>query len=161
MLADGAAQHLLHRGDDLVEVEDLRLDHLPAGEGEQLAGEARRPFGGPRDLSEVAAGRFQALWPVGFGRGGEFLGDERRVVEDHGEEVVEVVRDPAGELAEVLQALGLQHLFLRPLLRLRDFAVHTWLARRTQVRPSSGRYGHLTSSAPLTERHPLRHALSR
>ena len=68
--------------------------------------------------------------------------------------------DPAGELAEVLHALGLQHLFLRhALLRLRDFAVHTWLAQRTQVRPSSGRYGHLTSSAPLTERHPLRHAL--
>src|ERR1035441_10185682 len=55
VLAEGPVQQLLHRGNDAVKVEDLRPDHLPAGEGEQLAGEARRPFGGQGDLPEVAA----------------------------------------------------------------------------------------------------------
>ena len=116
VLAEGPAQHFLHRGDDGVEVEDLGPHHLPAGEGEQLAGEAGRPFAGPADLPEVVAGRLAAPGPVRFGRGGEFLGGEGRVVEDHREEVVEVVRDPAGQLAQALQALGLRQLFLRLVL---------------------------------------------
>ena len=47
VLAEGPAQHFLHCGDDGVEVEYPWLYHLPAGEGEQLAGEAGRPFGRP------------------------------------------------------------------------------------------------------------------
>jgi hypothetical protein len=34
VLTHGPPQHLLHCGDALVKVEDLRLDHLAAGEGE-------------------------------------------------------------------------------------------------------------------------------
>ena len=41
---------------DVVKVEDLRAGHLPGDEGERLAPQARRPFGGQRDLAEVAAG---------------------------------------------------------------------------------------------------------
>jgi hypothetical protein len=142
VLAEGPAQHLLHRGDDAVEVEDLRLDYLPAGEREQLTGEAGRALAGPFDLPEVAAGCFAALVPVRFGRGGEFLGDEGHVVEDHGEKVVEVVCDPAGQLAEVLHALSLQHLFLR-LVRL---GLDELVARRRCIgagRPMAGRFDHM------------------
>ncbi len=37
MLADEPAQHLVHLRDDDVEVEHLRLEHLPPAVGEQLA----------------------------------------------------------------------------------------------------------------------------
>ena len=107
MLAEGPAQHLRHPRDHLVEVEYLRPHHLPAGQGEQLAGEAGGPFGGLFDLRDVAAGGFPASSPVRVGRGVHFLGDERHVVEDHRQQVVEVVRDPAGQLAEIFQALSL------------------------------------------------------
>ena len=107
MLADGPDQHLLHPGNDLVQVENLRSHHLPAGESEQLVREAGRPFGGQLDLPDVAAGRFPALGPVRVGRASSSSETKVSVVDDHGEEVVEVMRDPAGQLAEVLQALGL------------------------------------------------------
>ena len=93
VLANGPAQHFLHRGDDGVEVEDLRPDHVAPGEDEQLVGKPGRPFGGLLDLREVSAGRLQVPGRVRPGRGGDFLGDEGHVVEDHGEQVVEVVRD--------------------------------------------------------------------
>ena len=64
MLAEGPPQHFLDRGDDLVDIQDLRPDHFPAGEGEQLAGEPGRPFGGQLDLLQVAKGRVPALGPV-------------------------------------------------------------------------------------------------
>ena len=112
MLAEGPAQYFLQRGDDVVNVEDLRACYLSPGEGEQLAGQARSVFGGLPDLPKVAASRLQALRPVGFGRCAQFLRHERRVVEDHGEDVIEVVRDPACQLAEVLHALGLLQLLL-------------------------------------------------
>ena len=110
-------QHVLHPGDDGVEVEHLGLHHFPAGEGEQLAGQAGRLLTGPADLREVVTGGSAAPGPVRFARRGEFLAGEGRVVEDHREEVVEVVRDPAGQLAQALQALGLGQPFLRPVLQ--------------------------------------------
>ncbi len=116
VLAEGPAQHFLHPGDDGAQVEHLGLHHLPAGEGEQLAGEAGCPFAGQADLPEVLAGRLAALGPVRLGRGGERIGSKGRVVEDHREEVIEVVRDPARQLAQAFQALGLRQLFLRLVL---------------------------------------------
>ncbi len=47
-----------------------------------------------------------------LGGGFELLADERRVVDDHRQQVVEVVGDPAGELPKALQAMGLLHLVL-------------------------------------------------
>ena len=69
------------------------LQHLPAAEGEQLAGQDRRPLGGGRDLPsaparELGSSRFEQLF---------------RVAADHGEQVVEVVGDAAGEAADRLQ----------------------------------------------------------
>ena len=117
VLAEGAVEQLLDLGDDVVEVEHPRLDDLAAGEGEQLVGQGGGAFGGPLDLSDVAC-QPPAI-DSGWVRGGEFLGDERGVVEDHREQVVEVVGDPAGELAEDLQALGLLELASRWSLSLR------------------------------------------
>jgi hypothetical protein len=49
------AQRLLHLGDDGVEVEHLRPDHVAAGEDQQLVGKPGRPFGGLLDPPEVSA----------------------------------------------------------------------------------------------------------
>ena len=141
VLAEGSAQHALHGGDGGVEVEDLRPHHLPAGEGEELAGEAGRPLAGPADLAEVGAGRLAARGPVRFAGLLEFLGGERRVVEDHAEQVVEVVGDPAGELAEALQPLGLQQLLLRLVLP-RERAACPWPAAVTGIPSLPGQPGH-------------------
>jgi hypothetical protein len=57
-------------------------------------------FGGGLDLLDVAAGRSG----LQFRSGCEFVGDDRGVVEDDAEEVVEVVGYSAGELTEDFQA---------------------------------------------------------
>ena len=51
VVADDPAQHRLHVGDDLVEVEHARVQHLPAAEGQQLARERRRPGAAARAIS--------------------------------------------------------------------------------------------------------------
>ena len=88
-----------------------RID-LAAGEGEQLAGEVGGAPGCLLDLPDVIAGRLAVPSAVGRARGASSSATKRRVVEDHREQVVEVVRDPAGELAEALQPLGLLQLGL-------------------------------------------------
>jgi hypothetical protein len=50
VLADHAPEHLLHVRDDLVDVEDPRLQHLLATECQELPREAGGPFGGLLDL---------------------------------------------------------------------------------------------------------------
>src|SRR5881275_177195 len=61
---------------------------------EQLARERGRPRRGALDLLDV-------LVQLAFG---QLLGEEVRVVEDHREQIVEVVRDPARELAQIGRA---------------------------------------------------------
>ena len=68
VLAEGAAQQLLDVGDDVVEVEHLRLDDLAAAEGQQLVGQLGGPFGGPLDLGDVVAHVLPAGRVVGGGR---------------------------------------------------------------------------------------------
>ena len=67
---------------------------LAAGEDHQLADEADAALGGAPDLLDVGGGR---------GAGRHATRSESGVVDDHPEDVVEVVRDPAGELADHLQ----------------------------------------------------------
>ena len=66
------------------------------GRPSAAAGSARRHYGPSRSA---------ATSPIG--RVAEFLGDERCVVEDHRQKVVEIVRDAAGQLAQAFQPLGL------------------------------------------------------
>jgi hypothetical protein len=91
----------------LVEVQRPRLHEVAAGEGQQLMGEFGRAVGGQLDLPDVIADRAQVGLRAVVGH---LLADERRVVRDDGEQVVEVVRDAAGELAEALQPLRLLQL---------------------------------------------------
>ena len=101
VLADEAAEHLLHLLDDVVEVADAGLDHLLAAEGEELAGERRGALRGLADLVEPA---------VVLCAGPSSRGRELAVAEDHAQEVVEVVGDAAGELPDRLHLLGLAEL---------------------------------------------------
>ena len=78
------------------------------------------------DLLDVLARAAPALLAVVGRRRLEILGDERRVVDDHGQQVVEVVGDAARELPQALQALGLVQLVLQSLpfrLRLQPLAL--------------------------------------
>ena len=85
------------------DIEDLRLQRLAAGEGEQLAGQFGGPFHGFRDGVDIAAAallrQFAAAQEVGGGA-------------DDGQEIVEVMRDAAGELADGLHLLRLPQRFL-------------------------------------------------
>ena len=65
MLGEGPAQHFLPVGDDLVKVADLRVKPLRVDEGARLARDVGRPFGGERDLLEVAADRLEASGRIG------------------------------------------------------------------------------------------------
>jgi hypothetical protein len=77
--------------------------------------EPRGALGGVLDLLDVRVDRRPARVLVGAREVADLLADERGVVEDDGEQVVEVVGDAAGELAEALQPLRLVQLALEAL----------------------------------------------
>jgi hypothetical protein len=84
-----------HRGrDDRGQADRRHAEACEAREHEQLAREIRGAAAGPLDARERLAERFRQLGP---------LQHEVRVAEHADEQVVEVVRDPAGEYAEALQ----------------------------------------------------------
>lgn len=97
-VAEGPRQHRPHPGQHVVHLDDLVTTGESAGEGEQLLRQCRSALGGPADLGEVAPG-----FGVAVGR----LLDRLGVAQDDRHEVVEVVRDPAGEPADALQPLDL------------------------------------------------------
>ena len=91
-------------GHGVVEVERPRLEHLPTAEGEELPGERRGARRRLADLHDVVAPRV---------RGSDRVEQELDVAADGGEQVVEVVRDAAGELADGLHLLRLAELRLQ------------------------------------------------
>ncbi len=107
VLADEPPQHAVHFSHDDVEVQDLGLEHLAAAVGEQLAGEPGRPLRRLADLFHIAAHRVP---------GRQVAQQQLRVAEDRREQVVEVVRDAAGELAHRLHFLRLAELLLEAAL---------------------------------------------
>ena len=78
--------------------------HLLAAEGEQLAGQRRGAFGGAGDFLGRAAK--MRLVP-------ETFEEKFRVSGDHHQEIVEVVRDPAGQAAHGLHLLRLAQLLFQ------------------------------------------------
>ena len=86
-----------------VEVDHFRLERLAAGEGEQLAGQGGGSAGGLDD-------RVGEADPLGLGDAGpaQYVG---RALDD-GQQVVEIVGDAAGQLAERLHLLRLAQLLL-------------------------------------------------
>ena len=93
--------------DDFAEIEDLRQEHLVAAEGEQLARERGSTIGGAHDLQRVRAARVVVV---------EAGHEELAVAADRGQEVVEVVRDAAGEPSDRLELLRVQQLLLQQAL---------------------------------------------
>ncbi len=89
------------RRQELVEVDPPRLQELAAAEGEQLPGELGRPLGAPLDEIEIAARRLIRREPVE---------QELDPSGDHGEQIVELVGDAAGQHAERFDPSGLRQL---------------------------------------------------
>ena len=63
LVAEEAADALLHPGQQVVELQDLGVEHLAAAEGEELAGEGGAPLADLLDLPQVLAGRLVAGQP--------------------------------------------------------------------------------------------------
>ena len=97
MLADQAAQHLLHIDHQRVQVEDLGLQHLAAAEGQQLAGQRRRLLRRSINLLHLAAQLLFKLLPFQHHAG---------IALDDGQHIVEVVGNSAGERADGFHPLG-------------------------------------------------------
>ena len=87
----------------VVERQRHRLDHLAPREGEQLLRERARALDDLVHLGQVA------LTGMILRHG---LGHQLAQPADHGEQVVEVVRDPSGEQSDRLHLLGLEVLRL-------------------------------------------------
>ena len=102
-LAQRAVEQVGHAADQLVDVDDLGAERLAAGEGEQLAGQRRRP----RRRLDDRLGVAEAL-VVGQRGAAEHVG---RALDD-GQQIVEIVGDAAGQLAERLHLVGLAQLVL-------------------------------------------------
>ena len=86
------------------QVEHLGLQDLAAAERQQLAVE-RRPPGRPATITWSTSARAGSPAGIAVARGARRSRDDR-------EQVVEVVRDAAGELADGLHLLGLPELVL-------------------------------------------------
>ena len=76
VLAERATQQLLDVAYDVVDIDDLGLDDLTPGEGEQLVGQVRRPLAGQANLLDVLAGASPNLLAVALLCGVEVGGDE-------------------------------------------------------------------------------------
>ena len=104
-LRRGHRQKFGHLGDDGVQIDLGHRELPPARVREHLAGQFGEPPGGALDFLQMPAPR------RGVAR------HERRehfgVAEDGGEQVVEIVRDPARQHAEAFQLLALPERLLR------------------------------------------------
>ena len=97
-LADCAAHHVVHAGDEPAHIDDLGLERLTAPEGEQLLGELRPARHARHGVRHAALGALVA---------DDVPGEQLQVSGHDLEQVVEVVRDAAGELADRLEFLSL------------------------------------------------------
>ena len=106
-LRQRAADQLGQAGDELADVDHLRLQRLLAREGEQAL-----------DQLHAAARRLQRRFDefVEFGVIRTVILQRRQVADDDGEQVVEVVGQAAGQLANGLHFLGLDEGGLHALL---------------------------------------------
>ena len=104
ILSDESRQHGREPGHHRIQVEHLRLQDLLAAEGQELAGEGRRAVRRRPDQVDVAAKRMLCR---------ELRQGEVAPPKNDGEEVVEIVRDPTGQLADGLHLLGLNQVRLR------------------------------------------------
>ena len=105
ILANDSFEHFAQVQDDIVQINRLRMHHLLAAEREQLAGQVGGPFGGGADLIETSgdlAGESHGIHAPQVG-----------VSTNDSQEIIKVMGNPAGELANGLQLLRLSEIFLR------------------------------------------------
>ena len=105
-LAHEPVQQMREVRQNAARIERLEFQRLLAREGEKLADESRRALGVLADLLEIG--------PVGIVPAASDA-QEVAMARDRGEEVVEVMRDPARELADRLHLLALHELRLERL----------------------------------------------
>ena len=103
MLADGAPQQRQHALHDLAKRKPFRPERLPASESEKLLGEMRAALG----RLKSAGGEAPLV------RVGQLLGQHLGVADHDGEQVVEIVRHAAGELAHRFHLLSLAQALLQ------------------------------------------------
>ncbi len=94
---------MVHLDDQVVEVEDARLNDLLACEGQQLLREVAGAHNTLLDLCQVAADGVVA---------GQNKPDQVGVAADGGQQVIEIVGDPTGQPPEPIEFLGLKKLCL-------------------------------------------------
>ena len=115
VFADDAPQHRLDLSERDVQVDDLGLQHLAAAERQHLLGEVGGTHGGAGDLFGIGA-------PLVFRI--ERVQHDLGVADDRGQQVVEVVRDAAGQAADRFHLLRVaQLLFEQQPLRHRIVAL--------------------------------------
>jgi hypothetical protein len=118
LVADQLPKQLLHVGDDLTQVDDLRLQHLATPECEQLPRQLRRLICGRKQVPDVPSGLVLLAL--------ESLERELAVAADREEEVVEVVGDTACKVSDRFEPLRVPKLVLEalPQLVLREALGH-------------------------------------
>ena len=101
-LAQGPAQHIRHAGDEAVDGKRLRRERLAARESEEAMDQKRAALGAPLGRAcETLEHRLVAL--------GETAPQRLDIARDDREQIVEIMRDAAGELADRLHLLRLAH----------------------------------------------------
>ena len=101
--AQRSIEHVLELGEMLGEIDHRRRKRLPPRKGEQLARQIFAAIGCVRDHIEQAG----MLLP------GQIAPQARYASADDHQQVVEIVGDPAGQLSDRLQTLGLSQRFFR------------------------------------------------
>ena len=101
--AQGPAQQGRHLFDQCAGLEGLRRERVLAREGEQAVGQLGAAQGGPKDRVDM---RFVLA---------DLFGEKLHVANDDAQQIVEVVRHAAGQLADRLHPLGLDKPLLGPL----------------------------------------------
>ena len=130
---DQPLQHVLHARDDLIERNRLLRDHLLAAERQQLARQPRRTVGRLQDLFGIRAPRVVFV---------DALQEDFRVAVNRHQQVVEIVRDTAGEPADRFHFLRLAQLFVallqrRPATVLRSVTSRTMAVNAVPSAPCS------------------------
>ena len=98
---DDAPQHLVDAQNDLVEIHHAGYRHLAAAECQQLVGQRRGSFRRVQDLVRILHCRAILAHAIAQ----HFV-----VAQDHGEQIVEIVRHPAGQTAHRLHFLRVEKL---------------------------------------------------
>src|SRR2546423_2779619 len=98
MFADDSPEHACGLLDGFAEPQRTAQEDLLAAIGQKLPGECSRLFGGRDDLPEGSGELLIELWPAEL---------HRRITEDDGEDIVEIMRHARGKATDSFHLLGL------------------------------------------------------